>query len=76
MKKYVITKIFNNKKHYFKSETVGTLAPDGKTIERHALGWFSPDLKDSIKYKLKEIAQLVACSYDGAEVEEIEEEEN
>ena len=73
---FCVIKYFNNKKHYFKYETMGALNPKSLKPERMASGFFSPYKEDAKIYSLHELAELIASGYEGAEVEYIESEEN
>ena len=56
-------------KLYFENEEMGLIDPVTKTTIREARGYFSPDLKNAMKYRDKWRAEMIASAYQGAVVE-------
>lgn len=70
---FVVALVLDGQKVYFEREECGLIDPKTKVTIREARGYFSPDLKDAVKFLEKFNAEFVASAYDGADVECIKE---
>lgn len=66
---FVVALVLDGQKVYLESEERGLIDPKTKVTIREARGYFSPDVKDAMKFLEKFNAEFVASAYKGAGVE-------
>ena len=67
---YVVVLRFNGVTHYLEHEEAGTLDPAGKPLKK-AVGFFTTDVKDALKFSIRLSAEIYCAGYEGAHVETI-----